>query len=141
MLIINKVYTRIYHKILSPTQEYNCTRSKWHLNTYILEYSELKQNKICPNKNLPKFDSGIENSWIGPPNCLAFLDLEKRLLARVYLAKLFLSAFELPSQAFLTDLSIKQKNLVNFDSSVLCFRIITRLVSKQFVTKFFQRAT
>ena len=31
-------------------------------NTYILEYSELKQNKICPNKNLPKFDSGIENS-------------------------------------------------------------------------------
>lgn len=30
-LIINKVYTRPYHKILSPTQEYNCTRSKWHL--------------------------------------------------------------------------------------------------------------
>lgn len=110
-------------------------------NTYILEYSKLKQNKICPNKNLPKFDSGIENSWIGPPNCFAFLDLEKRLLDCVYLAKLFLSAFELPSQAFLTDLSIKQKNLVNFDSSVLCFRIIIRLVSKQFVTKFFQRAT
>ena len=111
------------------------------LKTLILEYSELKQNKICPNKNLPKFDSGIENSWIGPPYCLAFLVLEKRLLDCVYLAKLFLSAFKLPSQAFLTDLSIKQKNLVNFDSSVLCFRIITRLVSKQFVTKFFQRAT
>ena len=30
-LIIKIVYMRPYHKILSPTQEYNCTRSKWHL--------------------------------------------------------------------------------------------------------------
>ena len=30
VLIIKIVYMRPYHKILSPTQEYNCTRSKWH---------------------------------------------------------------------------------------------------------------
>ena len=44
-----------------------------------MEHPKSKQNNIWPNKNFPKCENSNENSWIGPPNCLASLDFKKEI--------------------------------------------------------------